>query len=100
MLGDIIVMLAEEPRLEIVARVGPLANLDEAVSESGAEVVLMSGRVKRTLRCAEFIRRHPTVRLLALSNHGERLRVCTAESSVAELRNPSPRQLIAVILGQ
>lgn len=100
MLTDIIGMLAEEPRMTIVARVGPEADLDEAVDSSGADVVLMSERMDRTGPYSGLLLRHPGVRVLTLSARGDRLRVRELVPREAVLTDVSPQDLIETILGR
>lgn len=100
MLSDIIGMLAEEPRMRIVARVGPGTDLDEALDESGADVVLMSERMDRTGPNGSFLLRHPGVRVLTLSARGDRLRVRELVPREAVLTDMSPQDLIDAILGR
>jgi DNA-binding NarL/FixJ family response regulator len=100
MLDDIIAILADEDRLEVVGHVDRLPELEALVRSTGAEVVLMSEQLDRAVGSAAFLRRHPDVRLLTLSAGGETLRVRELVSRESVIRDVSPRDLLFAILGE
>lgn len=100
MLEDIISTMAEDHEVEVVARIGPGADLDRSVQDSGADVVLMSEPVNRRLASLEFLRRHPHVRLITLSGDGNRLRLCELVPREVTIQDVSPEDLMALIVAR
>jgi chemotaxis response regulator CheB len=100
MLHDIIQdALAEQPALQIVAKLEPGDDLDAAVERHEVDIVAMSAvPSKQNAISEQMLFDHPRVRLLMLSPDGRAASLCRLILHEVTINDVSPQELVAAIV--